>query len=44
MITIKVKVSDESNNLVEISVEKELFWSSGRPYTLQDYVITNIKK
>lgn len=42
MQVIKVKTSAYNSSMVEISVEKELFWSNGRPYTLEDYVITNI--
>lgn len=42
MQVIKVKTSAYNDSIVEISVEKELFWSNGRPYTLEDYVITNL--
>jgi hypothetical protein len=44
MKTITVQTSDYNTSTVEISVEKQLFWSSGRPYTLQDYVIFSIKQ
>lgn len=44
MITITVQTSAYNTSKVEISVEKELFWSNGRPYTLENYVITNLNK
>jgi hypothetical protein len=45
LIEIEVKVSDKIDTLVKIKVEKQLFWSSGRPFTLEDYAIMNeVKK
>jgi len=44
MITITVKVSQYNNSTAEVKVEKELFWSNGIPYTLEDYVIFNESK
>lgn len=38
---IEVKISQDCNEIVTIEVEKPLFWSSGRPYTLEDYAIFN---
>ena len=39
MITITVKISQDSNNTTTIRVKEALCWSSGRPYTLEDYAI-----
>jgi len=44
MITITVQISNKNTNTTEISVEKELTWSNGNPYTLEDYVIDNFYK
>ncbi len=43
-VNIIVKVSKYNYELALIKVEKELFWSNGRPYTLEDYVIFNESK
>lgn len=45
MITITVIVSDTCKDTATITVEKALCWSSGKPYTLEDYAIfTEIEK
>ena len=45
MITITVQVSQDCKDTTTITVEKALCWSSGRPYTLEDYAIfAEIKK